>query len=88
MSDVEETPVEGTVDNGATALVSLKEYTGRAGVKRYGDSVEVAYRGNPPRKLPAPIRVGTQQMIATERNTNTSPGFVVLVAIDDPAVDS
>jgi len=82
------TDLNVTVDNGETILISLKEFTGRAGIKRSAETVEIAYRGNPPRKLPCPIRVGSQQMTAIERNTNTSPGFVVLVAMDDPAVDS
>lgn len=79
--------IEVTIDNGETAIVSLSVFTGRAGIKLRGDAIEVAYYGPPPRALPVPIRVGKRQMIATERNGNSSPNFTVLTAIDDPDVD-
>jgi hypothetical protein len=81
--------VEGTIDNGATAMIELQGYTGRAGIRPRGDAIEVAYFGQAPRKIQGTkILVDRRAMVVTERNDGASPGFVVLMVVDDPEVDS
>lgn len=91
MSDESSTPadgeaIEGKVDNGQSALIRLGDAIVRAGIRDRGDTVEIAYHGDAPRRLPVPVSIGKRALVAIERVPNAAKGFVVLTAVDADSV--
>ena len=67
------------VDNGAIVEIKVGTYAGRAGMRRRGESMEIAYMGFKPAKMPIGIDVDGVPMIAVERIMSAAKGFVVLI---------
>lgn len=76
------TPIEGAVDNGTNKLVRIGGEVVRAGIRDRGDTVEIAYHGTAPRKLPVDVAIDGRALVAIERVENAAKGFVVLNAVD------